>query len=120
MLEAIGSTLSGFVIVTMLLGCGCAFMTGQAIAITWRPLWQVVAYTLLLAAADRFLHFALFNGALLNPGGYLVDALLLEAVALAAFLATRARKMVTQYPWHYARRGLFAWRERQASLQGEP
>lgn len=113
MLQVLGSTASGFFVVTLLLGCGCAFMTGQAVAVTWRPLWQVVAYTLLLGCADRFLHFALFDGALPNAAGYLVDTAILEAVALAAFLATRARKMVTQYPWLYVRQGLFRWRERR-------
>lgn len=117
MLQAIGSTLSGFFVVTGLLGCCCAFMTGQAIATTWRPLLQVVAYVLLLGAADRFLHFALFDGALLNIGGYLVDTAILELVGLSSFLATRARKMVTQYPWLYVRQGLFGWRARQAPMQ---
>lgn len=119
MLQAIGSTLSGFLVVTVLLGCGCAFMTGQAVAATWRPLWQAVAYALLLGAADRFLHFALFDGELLNIGGYLVDTLILEIVAVAAFLATRAHKMVTQYPWLYVRLGLFGWRSRPAPMAQE-
>ena len=114
MVQMLGSTWSGLFVVTLLLGCGCAFMTGQSIAVTWRPLWQVVAYTLLLGAADRFLHFALFDGALLNVAGYLIDTAILQAVALSAFLATRARKMVTQYPWLYVRQGLFHWRERRS------
>ena len=112
--QIFGSTPSGFLVITLLLGCGCAFMTGQAIAVTWRPLWQVVVYTMLLGCADRFLHFALFNGALLTVTGYLADTALLQAVAVGAFLATRARKMVTQYPWLYVRQGLFRWRVRRA------
>ncbi len=42
-----------------------AAMTGQALARNWRPVWQVVPYALLLGAGDRFLLFALFDGALL-------------------------------------------------------
>lgn len=114
MLQALGSTLSGFIIVTLLLGCGCAFMTGQAIAATWRPLRQVVVYVLLLGGADRFLHFALFDGELLNAAGYLADTGLLQAIAVSAFLATRARRMVTQYPWLFVRHGMFRWRDRRA------
>ena len=33
---------------------------------TWRPWWQVVAYALILGAAARFIHFALFDGTLLS------------------------------------------------------
>lgn len=111
MLSAIGTTLAGFVVVTLLLMGVCAFLTGQAVAHSWRPAWQVGAYSLLLAVADRFLVFALFEGELLNIAGYVVDAVLIGAVAAAAYAATRARKMVAQYPWRYRRSGLFRWRE---------
>lgn len=118
MFEAIGSSTAGFFVVTLLLGCGCAFMTGQAVAATWRPVSQAVGYTLLLGLADRFLIYALFGGELLNPAGYIVDTVILQAAALIAFMATRARKMVTQYPWLYERTGLFGWRERVGSGAG--
>lgn len=113
MIATVGSTLQGFFVVTLLLGSGCAFMTGQAIAATWRPWWQAVAYALLLGAADRFLVFAMFQGQLLNPLGYAADTLILTTVSLSAYLATRARKMVMQYPWLYERAGLFGWRARR-------
>ncbi len=51
-----------FIGLTVVLFGGCAFMTGQALATTWRPLWQVIPYALMLGAADRFLGFALFGG----------------------------------------------------------
>lgn len=89
-------------------------MTGQALANTWRPLWQALAYTLLLGVADRFLVFALFDGQLSSIAGYIVDTAILEIVAAAAYMAMRARKMVRQYPWRYERVGLFRWREREA------
>ncbi len=111
MLSAIGTTPAGFIVVTLLLMGVCALLTGQAVAKTWRPAWQVAAYALLLAAADRFLVFALFDGELLSIAGYVVDACLLGAVAAGAYKATRARKMVAQYPWRYRRAGLFGWRE---------
>lgn len=112
MMTAAGSTVQGFIVVTLLLGSACAFMTGQALASTWRPLWQAVAYALLLGLADRFLVFAMFHGQLLNPLGYAADTVILTTVSAAAYLATRARKMVTQYPWLYERAGLFGWRAR--------
>ena len=112
MLDALGSTPGGFVVVTLLLGCGCAFLTGQAVAAMWRPAWQVIVYMLLLGLADRFLVFALYGGELAHLPGYLVDTFIMLAVALTAFMSTRARKMVRQYPWLYERAGLFGRRER--------
>lgn len=93
----------------VLFGLG-AFLTGEAIAQTWRPSWQLVVYALLLAAGDRFLQFALFDAELLAPLGYLLDAVVLLAIAWTAWRLTLARLMVVQYPWLYERSGLFGWR----------
>jgi urea transporter len=89
-----------------------AVMTGQALARTWRPAWQLVPYALLLALGARFISYALFDGELLSPGGYVLGAAVLLALAFAAFRATLARKMVAQYPWLYDRAGLFGWRDK--------
>ena len=62
--------------------------------------------------APFFLVFALFEGELLNPLGYGIDATLLMVVALLAFRVTRTRQMTTQYPWLYQRTGPLSWRER--------
>jgi hypothetical protein len=101
-----------FIGLTLVFGGGCAFMTGQAVASTWRPWWQCVAYALGLGAADRFLGFALFGGELLSLPGYLLDTTLLALIALAAWRTTLARRMCVQYPWLYERAGLFGWRQR--------
>ncbi|MCE9648524.1 MAG: hypothetical protein K8R18_02765 [Parvibaculum sp.] len=98
--------------ITLILGGGCAVMTGRALALNWRPDWQFVAYGFLLAIADRFLVFALFQGELFSLSGYLADALALIVIAAVAFRVTRARQMVRQYPWAYRRFGPFGWRER--------
>jgi hypothetical protein len=87
-----------------------AFMTGQAIAVTWKPAWHCLAYALLLGLADRFLAYALFRGHLLSPAAYLIDTATLAAIALLAWRLGRARKMVSQYPWLYARAGWLSWR----------
>ena len=50
--------------VTCLLGGGAAWATGRALADSWRPFGQAIVYLLLLGAAVRFAHFALFQGKL--------------------------------------------------------
>jgi hypothetical protein len=55
-----------FILVSVFLGGGGAYLSGRAIAATWRPSWHVVLYMLLLASAVRFIHFALFGGTLLS------------------------------------------------------
>ena len=52
-------------------------------ALTWRPVWHVVAYLLLLAGVVRFIHIALFDGTLLSLHYYLVDAAVVLAIGLA-------------------------------------
>jgi hypothetical protein len=89
-----------------------ALLTGRAMAETWRPGWQIVPGCLALAAADRFLLFALFDAKLLSPGGFAVAAALLGSVAAASYYRARARKMVRQYPWLYERSGPFGWRHK--------
>lgn len=101
-----------FLLVTVVIGGGAAWLTGRAIAITWRPFWQLVPYALLLGAAVRFLHFALFHGTLLTVHFYLVDTIILFALATIGFRLTRTRQMTTQYRWLYKRTGPFTWRER--------
>src|SRR5580693_1519220 len=86
-----------FLLVTVVLGGGAAALAGRAIAVTWRPWWQVVSYTLILGGAVRFLHFALFGGTLLSLHYYVVDSLICMTFGFAGFQAARAAQMVTQY-----------------------
>ena len=111
-MDEIGSGLGVFIGVTLGVIGFAAFMTGQAVANTWKPAWHAVAYALLLGCADRFLVYALFDGELLSLAGYVLDSAVLIAIALAAFRMAQVRKMVQQYPWLYARAGIFAWREK--------
>lgn len=113
MIEGIfGTSIAVFFVVTGLVIGFAAFMTGQAIANTWRPAWQLWVYVLLLGLVARFLIFALFDGELLSLTGYVASTALLLAIGFFAFRLTRARKMAHQYPWLYERSGLFGWRER--------
>jgi hypothetical protein len=98
----------------LLFGFG-AFLMGQAIAETWRPVWQNFVYGLLLALGNRFLDCALFNGEWLSLGHYLLDAAIIIVIALFAYRVTLARKMVQQYPWLYERSSLLSWRERSTN-----
>ena len=109
----LGTSIGVFIGVTVFLSGFAAFMTGQALAVTWRPVWQLWLYVVLLGFADRFLTWALYQGDMLSPTGYVIDTVVLLAVALSAFYMTRARQMAVQYPWLYERSGPFTWRERE-------
>ncbi len=106
----LGSDPLAFLLFTGVIGGWLAYMTGNAIAGTWRPQWQVIPYTILLGVADRFFHYALFGGQLLSVSGFIIDTAILVVIGLLAFRATQARKMVAQYPWLYDRAGLLGWR----------
>ncbi|TCT12713.1 hypothetical protein EDC22_102399 [Tepidamorphus gemmatus] len=108
------SSFGVFLLVTVCLGGAAAFMTGRAIASTWRPVWQLPAYLLLLAAAARFLHFSLFGGSLLSLHYYFVDLVILGVFGALGFRLMRVRQMVTQYGWLYERAGPFGWRDRRS------
>src|SRR6516165_9450055 len=101
-----------FLLVTVLLGGGAAWLAGRAIAATWRPWWHVVFYMLFLATAVRFLHFALFDATLLSAHYYLVDLAVCLALGFLGFRTTRAAQMVTQYRWINVRSGAFSWGRR--------
>lgn len=112
-MRVFGTTLPVSLGITFALAGGCALMTGRALALNWRPDWQILPYCLLLALADRFLIFALFDGDLLSATGYAADFVFLLVVAASTFQLARARQMVRQYPWAYERAGLAGWRERR-------
>jgi len=86
-----------FVLVTVVLGGGAAVLAGRAIAQTWRPWWHIVLYMLILGAAVRFIHFALFSGTLVSPHYYAVDAAVAIMAGILGYRLTRARQMATQY-----------------------
>ena len=108
----LGGEIGPFLTMTVVFFGGAAFLTGQTLAQSWRPGWQIVPAALLLAAVDRFLLYALFAAELVSLSGFLIAAAMLGAILLAAYYLTRARKMVQQYPWLYQRRGPFGWHEK--------
>ena len=102
-----------FVLLTVILGGLAAFLTGRAIASTWRPWWQVLLYMLVLAAAVRFLHMALFAGTLLSLPHYLGDLAVCLFFGFWGYRATRVRQMTQQYGWLYRRSGFLAWARKE-------
>ena len=90
-----------FLLVTVLMGGGTAFVSGKAIAETWRPTWQLLVYSLLLALAVRFIHFALFEEVFISGRNYLVDLAVLLPIMIMGYRMTRHGQMQQQYRWLY-------------------
>jgi hypothetical protein len=105
-----GTTLDVWIGITLVVAGGAALMTGRAIAITWRPPWQVVFACFGLGFGDRFLIYGLFDGPLLSLPGFLFDTAVLIAMGLVAFRVAKVRLMVRQYPWLYRKTGPFTYR----------
>jgi hypothetical protein len=101
-----------FLIMTVVIGGGAAFLAGRALARKWRPVWMAVAYMVPLGLALRFFHFALFHGKLLSLHYFLTDTLILILMALLGYRLTRTRQMVRQYGWLYERSGPLSWRDK--------
>jgi len=102
-----------FLLVTIILGGGAAFLAGRAIALTWRPAWQVAAYMLVLGGAVRFFHMALFEGHLLSLHYYVVDTAFCFLFGFWGYRATRAGQMAEQYGWLYSRAGMLNWAKKR-------
>lgn len=113
-------SLVDFLLVTVFLGGGAAWLTGRATAITWTSWWTLVLYIVLLTLAARFIHFSLFHGSFFLPpatfGAALyysvIDFIILMAAAALGRQITRARQMSSQYHFLYERVGPLNWRER--------
>jgi Domain of unknown function (DUF6867) len=100
-----------FLLVTVLMGGAAAFMSGRAVAQTWRPYWHIPLYMLPIAATVRFFHYALFEEELLSAKNYLVDLVVVLAAASLGFRLLRAHQMAQQYHWLFRRNGLLRWRK---------
>jgi hypothetical protein len=110
MMTIIGSSAGVFIGLTLVLFGLAAFRAGQAVAEGWHPAHDAVLAALGLTIADRFLACTLFNSPPLSVPAAVVAAVYLTGVALFAWRATLARKMVRQYPWLYRSAGLLGWR----------
>jgi hypothetical protein len=104
-----------FLLVTVVMGGWLAWMTGRAVAITWKPNIQLVIYILVLGLVVRFIHFALFQATLLTLHYYIIDTIVLMAFGFAGWRYNRARQMTTQYRWLFERTGPFSWKPREGA-----
>ncbi|BDA83904.1 hypothetical protein Sa4125_14460 [Aureimonas sp. SA4125] len=94
-----------FLVVTLALGGGGAWMIGRSTALTWSGWGILVFYVFLLTVAARFIHFSLFGGSFFLPVSTfptalhyaLVDFVILMAIAAAGRQFVRSRQMARQY-----------------------
>jgi len=98
-----------FVFVTICLGGGAAYLTGRAVAKSWHSHLELVIDIVLLTLATRFIHFSLFNGTLLSLHYFVVDLIVLMAIAFLSHRITRSKQLSKQYSFMYKRRSLFGW-----------
>ena len=101
-----------FLILTVVLGGGAAFLAGRGLASKWRPLWMAVLAMVPLTLGLRFLHYALFGEDLTSLHYLVTDFIILLAFCLLGYRLTIAKKMVRQYPWLYETAGPLGWKSK--------
>lgn len=108
----VGSSIAVFIGLTVIVFGGVAWLTGRALARSWKRPWLIVLYSLLLGLGARFLTHALFAGQLLSLTGYLASTVVILLVMLLTHRIYFVSQMVRQYPWLYERNGLLSWRDK--------
>ena len=106
----LGNSIGAFLGLTVACAGFIAWMTGQALALTWKPAWHAIGYSLLLGGANRFLAYGLFDGVLLSLPAYLSNTALLVCIALLGYRYNRVRVLARQYPWKWRSNGPFRLR----------
>ena len=101
-----------FLILTVVLGGGAAFMAGRGLAMKWRPVSAALLAMVPLTLGLRFLHYALYGADLTSLHYLVTDFLVLLAACMLGYRLTLAKKMVRQYPWLYEPTGPFGWRRK--------
>ncbi len=104
--------LSSFLVLTMFLGGGAAFLAGRANAKSWKSPVTLFINMLLLNCGLRFLHFALFEQELLSVEHFISQGIILEAFAFLGYRLTMAKQMAAKYPWLYELTSPFTWRQK--------
>ena len=101
-----------FLVLTVIMGGGAAFMAGRSLAGGWKPIWLLVCYMIPFAAGLRFLHFALFQQQLTSLFHLILTFAILAGFALLGYRTTRVNQMTDQYPWLYEKVSPFGWRNK--------
>jgi hypothetical protein len=104
--------LGAFVFFTVVLGGLGGIATGRAFANSWKPLLTLPFALLALAAAVRFLSYALASEDLLSLQYYIVSLLFVAFGAAYGFRAKRTEQMCRQYPWLFGKAGPVSWSHR--------
>lgn len=104
--------LGAFVFFTIVLGGLGGIATGRAFAGTWRSVALMPLALLLMAAAVRFLHYALAGEELLSPHYYAVSLAFVALGAVYGYRAKRTEQMCRQYPWLFSKAGPVGWSHR--------
>jgi hypothetical protein len=104
--------LGAFIFFTIILGILGGIATGRAFASTWKS-WVTMPLALLaLAAAVRFLHFALAGEDLSSLQYYIVSLVFVVLGGLYGYRSKRREQMCRQYPWLFAKSGPLNWSHR--------
>ena len=101
-----------FLVLTVVMGGGAAFMAGRSIAAGWQNISRLLVYMIPFTAGVRFLHFALFEGQLTSLSHYLVHGAVMSGFALLGYRMHRTKQMTAQYPWLYEKTGPLSWRSK--------
>lgn len=101
-----------FLVLTVIIGGGAAFLSGRALAFKWRPLWLTATYMVPLSAAVRFFHYALFEHTLFSLTHFVFAYVIVLGFCLLGYRLKRVSQMVNQYTWLYERTSPFTWREK--------
>jgi hypothetical protein len=102
-----------FMILTIIMGGGAAFMAGRSLANGWRGIGRLLVYMIPFTVGIRFLHFALFQGQLASLSHFVLHGLIVSGFALIGYRMRRTQQMTTQYPWLYERSGPMSWRNKK-------
>ena len=98
-----------FVLLTLVLGGAGGIASGRAIAGSWKSFAILPVYMVILSAAVRFLHYALFAEDLASVPGYIVALVVTLLAAAYGYRSCRAEQMAVQYSWLYTRSGPLGW-----------
>lgn len=101
-----------FFFIVIVIGGGSSYMAGRAVAQGWQSYGLLAFYCLLLAAATRFLLYALFQETLLGIGYLAVSFVVCFAFSLLGHRIERTRQMTTQYSWANKRTTPLTWSAR--------
>ena len=105
-----------FIFLTLALGGWLAFMTGRAIASTWRGYGILIVTLLFIGVVNRFIHFSVVEGSLFSLRYYISDTICLILIGIIGFQVTRTKQMTTQYWWLYEKMSPLTWRKRDTQL----